>query len=142
MSAYKHILVPTDFSDYSRHAADRALELARVFAARLSVVHVVDYLPPAFISAQSEHTSAPEIIERAAAYLGEWANEAGLGDAEQLVTSGPAGKEIANTAKAKDVDLIVIGTSGEGGMKRLLGSTTRGVMHDSPCDVLSIHHGE
>jgi universal stress protein A len=139
MSAYKHILVPTDFSDYSRHAAEKALELSKVFGARLTVVHVVDYLPPTFISAQSEHTSAPEIVQRATAYFEDWARGVGLDKAEQLVLTGPAGKQIASTAKEKDVDLIVIGTSGEGGMKRLLGSTTRAVMHDSPCDVLSIH---
>ena len=139
MTAYKHILVPTDFSDHSQRAAERAIELGRIFDARLSVVHVVNYLPPTFISAQSEHTSAVQIIERATAYLAEWASKAGLDSAEQLVTSGAAGKEIIVTAKARDVDLIVIGTSGEGGMKRLLGSTTRAVMHDAPCDVLSIH---
>lgn len=136
---YKHILIPTDFSAHSQRAAERAVELGRIFDARLSVVHVVNYLPPAFISAQSEHTSAAQIVERATAYLAEWANNVGLESAEQLVTTGPAGKEIITTAKAADVDLIVIGTSGEGGMKRLLGSTTRAVMHDAPCDVLSIH---
>ena len=136
---YKHILIPTDFSTHSQRAAERALELGRVFDARLSVVHVVNYLPPTFISAQSEHTSAAQIVERATAYLAEWANDAGLEIAEQLVTTGFAGKEINTTAKAGDVDLIIIGTSGEGGMKRLLGSTTRAVMHDAPCDVLSVH---
>ena len=140
MSIYKHILVPTDFSDHSRRAAGKALELCKTFDARLSVVHVVDYLPPTFISSQSEHTSAPEIIERATEYLAEWVDEVGLESAEQLVTSGPSGREVVRTAKENDVDLIVIGTSGEGGMKRLLGSTTRAVMHDAPCDVLSIHH--
>lgn len=139
MSAYKHILLPTDFSDYSRHAAEKGLELCRIFDARLSVVHVVDYLPPTFISSQSEHMSATEIIERATGYLAEWSEKVGLGNARQLVANGPAGKVIAGIAKEKDVDLILIGTSGEGGMKRLLGSTTRAVIHDSPCDVLSIH---
>jgi len=139
MSVYKHILVPTDFSDHSRRAAERALELGRIFDARLSVVHVVNYLPPTFVSAQSEHTSAAQIIEHATAYLAEWAGKAGLDSAEQLVTNGAAGKEIRATAEARNADLIVIGTSGEGGMKRLLGSTTRAVMHDAPCDVLSIH---
>ena len=139
MSAYKHILVPTDFSDHSRRAVEKALELSKVFDARLSIVHVVDYLPPTFITSQAEFTSAPQIIERATAYLAEWAGQVGLESAEQLVASGPAGREIVRTAKSKDVDLIVIGTSGEGGMKRLLGSTTRSVIHDTPCDVLSIH---
>ena len=139
MSMYKHILVPTDFSEYSKHAAEKALALRELFDARLSVVHVVNYLPPAFISAQAEHTSAAQIIARATAYLKEWAQAEGLDSAEQLVTSGTAGREVVATAKAKDVDLIVIGTSGEGGMKRLLGSTTSAVMHHAPCDVLSVH---
>lgn len=139
MPAYKHILIPTDFSDHSRRAVEKALELSKLFDARLSVVHVVDYLPPSFISAQAEFTSASQIIERATTYLAEWTSQVGLESAEQLVASGPAGREIVSTAKAKDIDLIVIGTSGEGGMKRLLGSTTRSVIHDAPCDVLSIH---
>ncbi|GMQ77167.1 MAG: universal stress protein [Gammaproteobacteria bacterium] len=138
---YRNILIPTDFSAHSKRAAERALELGRMFDARLRVVHVVNYLPPTFVTAQSEHTSAAQIVERATIYLAEWANEVGLESAEQLVTTGSAGKQIITTAKAEDVDLIVIGTSGEGGMKRLLGSTTRNVMHDAPCDVLSVHCG-
>jgi len=139
MPLYKHILIPTDFSDYSQHAAKKALDLQTLFDARLTVVHIVNYLPPSFISAQSEHTSAVQIIERATAYLAEWTQEVGLASAEQVVTNGPAGKEIIATAKERGVDLIVIGTSGEGGMKLLLGSTTSAVMHHAPCDVLSIH---
>ena len=139
MSMYKHILVPTDFSDYSRLAAGKALALRDVFDARLTVIHVVDYLPPTFISAQSEHMSAAQVIERATNYLAEWVQETGLASAEQVVVSGPTGREIVAAAKARGVDLITIGTSGEGGMKRLLGSTTSAVMHDAPCDVLSIH---
>ena len=136
---YKNILIPTDFSAHSRRAADKALKLRTLFDARLTVVHVVNYLPPAFVSAQSEHTSAVQIIERATNYLGEWAQETGLDSAEQLVSTGPAGREIIAAAEARDIDLIIIGTSGEGGMKRLLGSTTSAVMHHAPCDVLSIH---
>jgi universal stress protein A len=139
MSKYKHILVPTDFSDHSKRAVKKALGLGKLFDARISVVHVVDYLPPAYISAQSEYTSAPQIIERATAYLAEWSNEVGLKDAEQLVRTGTSGREIIAAAKANGVDLIAIGTSGEGGIRRLLGSTTSAVMHHAPCDVLSVH---
>lgn len=139
MSNYTHILIPTDFSDYSRHSAAKALELRKTFDARLSVIHVVDYLPPTFITSQGGVSTSADIIERATEYLAAWCDQVGLSSAEQLVANGPAGREIVRTAKAKDVDLIVIGTSGEGGMKRLMGSTTRAVMHDAPCDVLSVH---
>lgn len=139
MSTYKHILVPTDFSEHSKRAVTKALELGKIFDAQLSVVHVVDYLPPAYITSRAEYTSAPQIMERATAYLAEWANEVGLKGAKQLVTSGTAGREIVATAKASGADLIAIGTSGEGGIKRLLGSTTTAVIHHAPCDVLSVH---
>ena len=138
MSTYKHILVPTDFSAASKQAAAKALELGRTFGARISLMHVVDYLPPTFITQQSEYTSAAQIVERATTYLGEWAKEVGLDKAEQLVVSGSAGKEIRSAAQETGVDLIAIGTVGQGGVSRLLGSTTRSVMHDAPCDVLSI----
>lgn len=74
---------------------------------------------------QPEHSSASEIIKRATAYLAEWVAQVELRDVEQLVATGSAGKQIAATAEAKGVELIVIGSSGEGGIKRLLGSTTR-----------------
>jgi len=139
MPMYKHILLPTDFSEHSRRAAGKALDLQKLLDSRLTVVHVVNYLPPAFVSAQSEHTSAVQIIERATAYLAEWSGEAGLAGADQVIGNGPAGREIIAAATSVGADLIVIGTSGEGGMKRLLGSTTNAVMHHAPCDVLSIH---
>jgi len=139
MSTYKHILVATDFSDDSRHAAERALELSKTLGAKLSVIHVVDYVPPAYVRARSAILSSTDIVETAGTYFAEWADEVGLGEADRIVVTGTSGHEIISAAKAADVDLIVVGTSGEGGMKRLLGSTTRAVMHDPPCDVLSIH---
>jgi universal stress protein A len=139
MSTYKHILVPTDFSEHSKRAVEKALDLGKQFDAQLSVVHVVDYLPPAYIMSQSEYTSAPQIIERATAYLAQWADEVGLKSAKQSVVTGTAGREIVAAAKSSGADLIVIGTSGEGGIRRLLGSTTAAVIHHAPCDVLSVH---
>jgi len=139
MSTYKHILVPTDFSEHSKRAVAKALDLGKLLDAQVSVVHVVDYLPPTYIMSQSEYTSAPQIIERATAYLAQWADEVGLKSAKQSVTSGTAGREIVATAKSSGADLIVIGTSGEGGIRRLLGSTTAAVIHHAPCDVLSVH---
>jgi nucleotide-binding universal stress UspA family protein len=41
----RHILAPTDFSDYSKEAISYALELAQTFGAKLSLLHVVE-LPP------------------------------------------------------------------------------------------------
>ena len=136
---YQHILVATDFSDYSRHAVEKALELKKTFDCRLSVIHVVDYIPPAYVRARSAILSSTDIVERAKTFFSEWADSVGLEDVERIVATGTTGRAIIDAAKAGEVDLIIVGTSGEGGMKRLLGSTTRAVMHDTPCDVLSVH---
>jgi len=40
MVAVKNILVPTDFSDFSRHALDYALTFAKTFGAKIIVLHV------------------------------------------------------------------------------------------------------
>jgi universal stress protein A len=61
-----------------------------------------------------------------------------LDSAAQQVSAGSPKREIARIARESEVDLIVIGTSGMGGIKRLLGSTTNGVLHDAPCDILSV----
>jgi len=139
MSSYEHILVPTDFSEFSARAAARAADLAKLTGARLSVLHVVDYLPPGYVPIPNEIAAPEKVVERAEAYLTEWLDKVGLQGAEQIVNVGPAKRKITETAKERGVDLIVIGGSGAGGVKLLLGSTTNAVLHDAPCDVLSIH---
>ena len=140
MSEYAHLLVPTDFSTHSENAALRAKALAAVFEARITLMHVVDYAPPAYISAELPgDIGTPEALARRARdELAEWAPRVGLGDVERVVVVGTPKHEIVDYASAHGVDLIVIGTSGMGAMKRLLGSTTNRVLHDAPCDVLSV----
>lgn len=140
MSEYTHLLVPTDFSTYSENSARRAKALAGVFGARITLLHVVDYAPPAYVSAElpGEVGTPESLARRAADELAEWAPRVGLDDVTRVVLVGTPKHEIADYAREHGVDLIVIGTSGMGAMKRLLGSTTNRVLHDAPCDVLSI----
>ena len=63
----------------------------------------------------------------------------GVTDGCDIVVVGTPKEEITAVAKERGTDLIVIGASGERAMHLLLGSTTRGVLHDAPCDVLSVH---
>jgi len=41
----KHILVPTDFSEYADYALDYAIEIAKAFTARLTFLHVIHLTP-------------------------------------------------------------------------------------------------
>lgn len=140
MSEYRHILVPTDFSTYSENAAHRAKHLAEVFGARLTLVHVVDYIPPPYIAVElpAAYGTKENLIGRAETQLADWAAKMRLDNTTQQVSAGSPKGEIARIARESEVDLIVIGTSGLGGIKRLLGSTTNGILHDAPCDILSV----
>ncbi len=138
MPGYKHILLPTDFSKPSEAAATRAMELAKACGAQVSVLTVVDYVPPGYIRVDLPDASAEDLAERARAALGDWVKRLGITAAKQWVELGPAKREIIKVAKKNRVDLIVMGSHGERGLGRLLGSTTNAVLHEAECDVLCV----
>ena len=45
MKAYKHILLAADYSEHGEEVAGRAKDLAEVYQAKLSIVHIIDNLP-------------------------------------------------------------------------------------------------
>ena len=140
MPSYQNILLPTDFSEASGRAAAKAKNLSGSEGATLSVVHVVDYVPPTYIAAElpANFSSKDSIVERARSHLEEWVAGHGLDGAKLIVAVGTPKKEIASVAREHGVDLIVIGSSGERGLHLLLGSTTSALIHNPPCDVLSV----
>jgi universal stress protein A len=139
MSGYKHILLPTDFSEPSEAAAIRAMELAKACGAQLSVLTVVDYVPPGYIRVDIPEASAENLAARARAALSDWVKRLGISAAKQWVEVGPAKQEIIKVAKDNRIDLIVMGSHGERGLGRLLGSTANTVLHEAECDVLCVH---
>lgn len=56
-----------------------------------------------------------------------------------VILRGDPGVEICARAESDDIDLIVLGTSGNGGFKRaLLGSTSDHVVRNAPCPVMTV----
>lgn len=140
MNAYKQILLPTDFSTPSEQAAARAVELAKCYDSQLTVMHVVDYVPPGYAAAELPRSLASEdaLLARARDHLKKWIENIELGDCQQVVKAGSPKGEIVSVAHDSAVDLIVMGTHGEKGWARLLGSTTQAVMNNAHCDVLAV----
>ena len=74
--------------------------------------------------------------ERIAELLGKRAAETEL---VRHVLVGPAAEEIARVARSADADLIVVGTHGRRGVKRLvLGSVAERLVREASCPVLVI----
>jgi len=141
MLQYKNILVPVDFSKTSRYALKNAIDLTRMNHGSLTLIHIVDYVPPPYVAAEIPTIYASEdlMIERAEKHLTDWAQELGLSDCKKIVKAGPAKKLIVRAVKENNVDLVIMGTHGETGIGRLLGSTANAVVQKVKCDVLVVH---
>lgn len=139
------ILVPIDFSRYSRETLDFALSLRNLFAATYELVHVVRVGEvETFASLGGEPSEVrSQRIEAARAEL-EREAERRRGEFPDLEVScrtvaGVPFKEICHLADEGSFQLIVIGTHGRTGLSHLLlGSTAERVVQHAPCPVLSI----
>jgi nucleotide-binding universal stress UspA family protein len=143
MITLKTILVPSDFSECSDEAVRYGLELARRFDARVHLLHVVQ--DPVTQPWAAEGFSVP-LFEA----VDEWRKQAEtrlrravpVEDRDRVtvacVVATPYA-EILDYAAANDVDLIVMGTHGRGGVSHLLlGSIAERVVRRAPCPVLTV----
>ena len=131
------LLLPVDGSRFSRQAAARALTLAGTDA-RLLAISVLD-APPGFV------TEVPEVardlldnLETLVADVARQADAHGL-PCETRVVVGPAARTILAVAQEWQAGLIIMGSHGRTGLKRLLmGSVTERVVGEAPCPVLVV----
>ena len=138
----KLVVHPTDFSPGAQAAFRLALEVARREQARLLVVHVLepltlgdaDYMVRELELRDTAALAAPKRFER----LREVARRAGV-EASGVLLDGAAAKAIGALARKRRAHLIVMGTHGRTGLRRLfLGSVAAGVLAVSPCPVLTV----
>ncbi|SMF99619.1 universal stress protein [Burkholderia singularis] len=144
---YKRILVAVDGSETSRHAFDAALALAKENAAELQPYYVVEnatiyYNVPGYDPAPLRN----QLIEQGNALAQELAqrmrqaNVTGtmkIGEAETSLADVPS--LIIEGAKAFGADLLVLGTHGRRGVKRLvLGSVAEQCVRQAVLPVLLI----
>ncbi len=141
---YDRILVPIDGSPAATRGLSEAIKLANRRGGRLRLLHVVDelpaMLPPAgatdIVIAQLR-SAGDEILKAGAAQ----ARDAGVQAECKLIEEmgGEAGVRILEEAQSWDADLIVCGTHGRRGVRRLLmGSDAEYVVRRSPVPVLLV----
>lgn len=140
------VLIAIDFSDSARNAFLTGLALARAHNAETWVLHVSEPLR-SFDFSKQRYIETKETIERVEEgvnrRLNELWSEKGLEAVDRrrvhvVVRGGKAAQEIVDTAKAKKVDVIVLGASDGGGF--LLGSTSERVLRNAPCSVFCVRN--
>ena len=141
---YTRILVPVDGSVASARGLDEAIELARHLKARIRLVHVVEPWVMVSLETPAAISQVAEIRSAGASLLEECENKvtnAGIKvDAELIETFGDsAGECIVKKAKEVEADLIVCGTHGRRGIRRMLmGSDAEYIVRRAPAPVLLV----
>jgi len=137
--AWESIFLPTDGSPYSLKATQKALDLAHFTGAKLKVLSVLEISSHIYAVAP-EFTEAK--IEQCRQYVDkvkEMATARGI-PAEGVVREAEcADQVIVEMARQENASLIVMGSHGRTGLKRLLmGSVTERVIAHAPCPVLVV----
>ena len=139
MLSIKTILHPTDFSEPSRYAFDLACALARDHGGRVVVLHVA--IPPSVVAFEGGVVPEPESNQRELNdNLAKVRPESpDIPVEHRLIVASDPVSEILSIAQDIKCDLLVMGTHGRTGLKRvLLGSVAEQVLRKADCPVLTI----
>ena len=133
-----------DASDDARVVLARAVEIASISEARVSLVPIVPPLEHSYASAVYADVSA-ELGRKAEAHV--TAHVDALADefrieGARVVRWGNPGKEIRAAAEEQSATLVVVGTHGRHGLGILLGSTANAVLHGAQSDILAVRVGK
>ncbi|MFC4251062.1 universal stress protein [Sinimarinibacterium flocculans] len=137
---YQHLLAAIAIDEHGEGVAQRAKALAAQFGARLSIVHVVEYIPletgEALMAAPPD--LAAQLQEQARTRLHELSVRLGLESAQLRVASGGVAAEIHRAAKELGADLIIVGHHPRHGLSALFSHTEEDVVQRARCDVLAV----
>ena len=136
--AWKKLLVATDGSVYSEAAAQRVIEISRQYHSTLKALSVVDVTVEFMIRAQEVYESLLAKAKEFTDLIRKKALLAGI-EADSIVRDGEVYKVIIDVAKEYQADMIVMGSLGRTGIKRLLmGSTAERVLGNASYPVLIV----
>ena len=142
MSDYTHILLAIDFSTSANQVLAKARDIAQRNNAKLSLLHVVEYMPPV------DYANDPmvsnwvindnEMLEQAKKSLQKFSEQHNLKEVDLNVQFGTPKHVISQFVEDKQCDLVIMGSHGRHGISLLLGSTAVAVLHAMPCDILTV----
>jgi nucleotide-binding universal stress UspA family protein len=136
--AWNNLLIATDGSVYSEAAAQKAMEIAGQYHSKVKALSVVDVTLEFMIRAQEVYNSLIEKAKDITDSIRTKAFSVGVG-VEPLVRDGEVYKVIIDVAQEYQTDMIVMGSLGKTGIKRLLmGSTAERVLGHAVFPVLIV----
>ena len=140
------IMIATDGSDASRHAANLGISLAKHSAGVVIAVYVVDMQRivhlPGYTTLHGPKESLLDAMlkegEEAVAHIGEKAEEEGI-SFNKVILKGNPSDELLRYSKELGVDILVMGSIGRTGISKfLLGSVAEKVVRHSEVPVVVV----
>jgi manganese transport protein len=139
---YHRILVPLDHSPLDRLAVSHAAAMARLYGARLYLLHVEEGVTSQIygrMSSTAEVEAGEVYLDRIAAAL----REQGVIVETAISHSSSPKKEIVRYAREIQPDLVIMGAHGHGGLKDLVfGTTINPVRHQLKVPMLIVRPGK
>lgn len=140
----RKILVPIDFSDTSLIALEYAKQMARLYKASLTILHVFEGLtysidlPVTKAFLKGSPASKNILEEQLSALAFKIHSEAGV-KADYILAGGKAHVQVNAIAKEKHFDIVIMGTHGASGVQEFfLGSNAYRVVSQANCPVITI----
>ena len=140
----KNILVPIDGSKYSVKAFNAALDMAKKYDAKISLLTCLEKENiSAWCINKKMHLQIIKDAEKFArdftSKLEKLAKDANVSLSVHIVETKSVSKQINNFATSKKIDLIVMGSHGRTGFDQfVLGSVSNAVCHSAKCLVLLV----
>lgn len=139
----KHILVPYDSSEPANRAFEFALELAKLYNSRITIIGCVSihvHVDPVFAAAELETLKLQkEDASKSISKLEPKLKELNISYKTEILEAISITEVLLSYIESHDVDLVIMGSRGLGGFKKLLlGSVASGVSQHSKCPVLIV----
>jgi nucleotide-binding universal stress UspA family protein len=130
----RKILFATDFSRHAERALDYALSLAREYEAELTLLHVLEEIPPSWDLSTATADVVSRLEKPIPVEARDWCTP------KPRMRIGRPYQEIVRHTLETETDLVILGVRGRNALDlALFGSTTQRVIHQAPCPVLAVH---
>ena len=137
----KHILVPVDFSEFSKTALKQAAAIARLHGSDLLVLHVVPPEPIIYSALEPVTWEYELVLNRARLEMQALEDSGEFSDLkhEYSVQTGALEPVLLRSIREHDTSLVVLATHGRSGIRKLiLGSIAEEIFRTAPCPVLTL----
>lgn len=131
------ILVPSDSSENSRKGLEKAIYLAELSQAEITLLTVITVYPTLVAAVTHYQKYMVKEAEKHIKIAKERVEKKGIPFKSEVILGGPTAGKIVNFAEKGSFDLIVIGSHGYSKLKgAILGSVSDAVVHKSKISVL------